>query len=267
MTTRFPGALLALSAHLLLALTVWRLFPFLMGGAGPVDAAGPGWWWLDGLLVVQFALPHSLLLHPTVRRRLGRVLPKELLGCVFTLATALSLLLLTGAWRASPVVVWSAGGWARPAVQAGYLLSWAGLLWCLGLEGFGRQTGWTPFWAWFRGRPVPQRRFEARGPYRLLRHPSYLCFLGQVWLTPDLTLDRALLGVLLTGYVAVGSCLKDRRMLVYVGDAYRRYSARVPGYPLLGGRLGRVPLQGAVSASMKTSIRCPTLTTAPVSSS
>ena len=55
-----------------------------------------------------------------------------------------------------------------------------------------------------------------------------------------MTLDRALLTGLLTTYIFIGSCLKDRRLLFYLGDRYRRYQAHVPGYPLAPGPLGRV---------------------------
>ena len=55
---------------------------------------------------------------------------------------------------------------------------------------------------------------------------------------------------LLTAYVAVGSWLKDRRLLFYLGDVYRSYQARVPGYPLVGfGPLGRVHRAGEPGAS------------------
>jgi hypothetical protein len=242
MIVRSLGMLLALAAHAALGVTVWYLFPFLPGG--PVADAGgaAGWWWCDGLLVVQFGLLHSFLLLPAVRQRLGTILPGALHGCLFTLATCFSLLLLIHAWRPSPVVVWQLEGQARSVMYAVYLLSWAALVYSLSLSGFGYQTGWTPFWAWFRGQALPPRRFEVRGAYRLLRHPVYLSFLLQVWSTPRMTLDRALLTGLLTLYICIGSYLKDRRLVFYLGEVYRRYQARVPGYPLAWGPLGRVPL-------------------------
>ena len=250
MLTRISGATLALAAHLSLAVTVWFLFPFLQGLAPPPapppfppPAGGGGWGWglADILLVVQFGVSHSLLLAPPVRRRLERLLPSALHGCLFCLTTCLSLLLLILAWQRTPVVVWNLDGAARWVVCGAYLLSWAALLYALGLTGYGWQTGWTLFWAWFRGRPAPRRRFEERGAYRWLRHPVYLAFLGQIWLTPTATLDRLMMMVLLTAYIAVGSWLKDRRLVFYLGDVYRNYQARVPGYPLVGfGPLARV---------------------------
>jgi len=237
---RIPGATLALAAHLALAVTVSFLFPFLMGLAPPPAAGAPWWPLADGLLVLQFCVSHSLLLAPPVRDRIERILPSALHGCLFCLTTCLSLLLLIFAWQRSPLVVWDLEGWLRWVVAGAYVLAWGGLLYTLGLTGYGWQTGWTPFWAWFRGGRPPRRRFEERGAYRWMRHPVYLAFLGQIWLTPTATLDRLLLMGLLTVYVALGSWLKDRRLVFYLGDVYRNYEARVPGYPLVGfGPLGR----------------------------
>ncbi len=85
---------------------------------------------------------------------------------------------------------------------------------------------------------------EPRSVYRFFRHPIYASFLGLVWLTPTMTLDRAVLVAVWTVYIFVGSHLKDRRLVHYVGDPYRYYQARVPGYPLLPfGPLGKVPLK------------------------
>src|SRR5207244_3234927 len=51
-----------------------------------------------------------------------------------------------------------------------------------------------------------------------------------------------------TCYVFVGSYFKDRRLEFFLGDVYRDYEARVPGYPLVGpgplGRVARVPSAG-----------------------
>jgi hypothetical protein len=55
-----------------------------------------------------------------------------------------------------------------------------------------------------------------------------------------------------TTYIFIGSALKDGRLLHFMGDTYREYQARVPGYPGVGfGPLGRVPprLTAAVRAA------------------
>jgi hypothetical protein len=67
-----------------------------------------------------------------------------------------------------------------------------------------------------------------------------------------MTLDRAVLTAIWTAYIFIGSHLKDRRLLYYLGDVYRRYQARVPGYPFfLFGPLARVPWSGEARAARK----------------
>jgi protein-S-isoprenylcysteine O-methyltransferase Ste14 len=244
--SRSVAVVVGLAAHLLLAVTVWFLFPFMMGGREPDSSAvDPYWYFIDLALVVQFSLPHSLLLRPGVRNRLQAAVPGPIYGCFYTLVTCSSLLLLIGAWRVCPVVWLNLNGLVGATVRSAYVLSWGALLYTLALTGFGNQTGWTPLWSWLRHGEVPRRPFQIRGAYHWMRHPVYLAFLGQVWLTPLWTPDRVLLSLTFTGYIFLGSYFKDRRMQFYLGDVYRAYQAEVPGYPLVPGPLGRVHAHAA----------------------
>jgi protein-S-isoprenylcysteine O-methyltransferase Ste14 len=69
----------------------------------------------------------------------------------------------------------------------------------------------------------PARPFVPQSVYRFLRHPVYLSFLGLVWLVPVVTLDRAVLIGILAVSIYVGSVVKERRLLFYVGDEYRSH--------------------------------------------
>jgi protein-S-isoprenylcysteine O-methyltransferase Ste14 len=239
--SRFFWLVFGASAQLLFVATVCRLYPFLQqGGAfhgllfpGPGTGTARDWFAIDGLLAVQFGVVHSVLLLPPVRKALGRRIPSPLYGCVFCVATCLSLLVVIEGWQPSRTSIWSLQGSSRMAVGVGFLASWAGLFYSLSLTGFGYQTGWTPWWAWVRRRPEPRRVFESRGAYRYLRHPIYLSFLGLIWFNPEMTVDRLALTLAWTAYIFIGSDLKDRRLVHYIGDAYRSYQAEVPGYPFI----------------------------------
>ncbi|HTI50851.1 MAG TPA: hypothetical protein VL475_07870, partial [Planctomycetaceae bacterium] len=116
----------------------------------------------------------------------------------------------------------------------------------MSLNGFGFQTGMTPWWHWITQTPIPPREFNPRSLYHVLRHPVYLSFLGLIWFTPVMTADRAILTGIWTAYVFIGSCLKDRRLLYYLGDRYEDYQSQVPGYPgMLWGPLARIPRKAA----------------------
>ncbi len=199
--------------------------------------------WIDGVLALQFAVPHSVLLLPGVRRRLTRVIPAPFYGCFYCVVTCASLWLMFIAWQPQPSIIWHTTGLGGTLVTAAFLASWGALFYSLHLTGLGYQTGWTPWWHWLRGRQLPPRGFEPRGAYLWLRHPVYLSFLGLIWFTPTMTADHAVLTGVWTTYIFIGSWLKDARLLFYIGDSYRAYQAGVPGYPgMLLGPLARRPL-------------------------
>src|SRR4051794_22035739 len=105
-----------LFTQLLFVVTVWRLFPFLRGGGhfrgwlSPRPGTTPAWFITDGLLAVQFAAMHSILLLPTVRRALSRWVPPALYGCLFCTATCVCLLLTMEIWQPCGGALWRAEG-------------------------------------------------------------------------------------------------------------------------------------------------------------
>lgn len=234
---RMSGIAFGVATHLLFAATVVFLYLFLEA----TDRGHPaGSLLIDIGLALQFAVIHSTLLYPTVRKRLTRFIPSPFYGCFFCTVTCLQLLLTFACWQSSPVDVWNLTGIAAAGMRAGFFISWVLLYYSLYLSGLGWQTGLTPWWAWVRRQPSPRRDFAPCGAYRMLRHPVYLSFGGLLWFTPHLTLDHALLTGIWTTYIFVGSWLKDRRLEFLIGDQYRDYMARVPGYPfILAGPLAR----------------------------
>ena len=242
---RLPGIVLGVATQILFGVTVWYLFHFLKG---PRFASGrTNGLVVDALLALQFAIIHSLLLLPSVRERLARSIPSAFYGCFYCIATCASLLVMFTGWKRSSTVIWQFSSSGRTLVEIAFIASWFALFYSLSLTGLGYQTGLTPWWHWVRRRPQPPRAFNPRGAYRWLRHPIYLSFLGLVWFTPLVTADRLILILAWTLYIGVGSCLKDRRLVYYLGDQYRRYQAVVPGYPgFWFGPLGKLSFRPRV---------------------
>lgn len=224
------GIIFGAATHSLFVFTVWHLYRFLHADTvvSPVGSL-----WGDALLAVQFAVLHSVFLHPGVRRPLTRWISPAFYGLCFCIATCLTLLAMIYAWRSADSTIWRLTGWARTGVDLAFYGSWVALFYSLYLSGLGYQTGLTPWWNWVRGRPMPDRKFRPRNLYRLLRHPVYLSFLGFVWFNPVMTLDRLLLALVWSGYIFVGSYLKDERLAYFLGDDYREYQTQVPGYPFI----------------------------------
>lgn len=73
-----------------------------------------------------------------------------------------------------------------------------------------------------------QEHFHLSPFHRYVRHPWYFFGLVLVW-TRDMNATTLLSSVFITLYFAIGSRLEEKKLLVYHGDTYRRYMARVPG--------------------------------------
>jgi hypothetical protein len=240
---RFLGIAFGLATQGLFLATLPPLYRFLRNEFA-VAPAGP--LWINAAAALLFAIPHSILLHPATRKRITQWLPSPFYGLLFCIATCASLWLIFEVWRGSSLVVWEWPNRLRPLVEVGFFGSWLVLFYSLSLTGLGYQTGLAPWWRWVRGRPQPPREFRPAGIYRYCRHPTYLSFLGLIWFTPIVTLDRALLIAIWTIYVFAGSHLKDRRLATLIGQPYRQYQNQVPAFfvsirLLTNLRLSRAP--------------------------
>lgn len=235
---RVGGVAFGVGTQLLFLWTAYQLFLFLRG---PLAASHHFHPVRDALLALFFAWPHSLLLYPAVQKRLKSYVHPQLMGCVHCVATCISLLLLFQVWSVSHGSLWELHGWSAVGMQIGFYASWVALLYSLWLSGMGYQTGLLPWLYWVRGVKSPRREMNSSGAYRIMRHPVYLSFLGLIWFTPLMTWDHAILTAAWTVYIYVGSYMKDRRLLHYVGQPYREYAQRVPGFPVIGfGVLGKL---------------------------
>ncbi len=228
---RFCGIAFGIGTQLLFLWTVVQLFLFLRYGGTQSYKHGL---FVDCLLSIGFALPHSLLLAPPVQKRIKSWIPNGLLGCVHCSVTCVTLLFLFQNWGVHSTVLWKATGYAESAILFGFFGSWVGLFYSLYITGMGYQTGLTQWWYWMTRQRPPQRVFVKSGAYRWMRHPIYMSFLGLIWFTPTLTLDHAVLTGIWTAYIYAGSYAKDQRMLRFVGAEYREYAARVSGLPFIG---------------------------------
>jgi methanethiol S-methyltransferase len=224
---RFLGITTGVLVQVLFVVTSYYNYVFLQGSPPQAGREALAW---DALLALQFALVHSVLLLPSVRKMLKRFISPAFYGLFFCTAACLTLLLTMSQWQVGDWAIWQLTGWSRLAVQSLYLTCWGTLLYSLCCSGFGYHTGWLPWWYWVQHESIPNRPFKPKGAFSVIRHPGYMSFLGLVWFTPDMTIDRAVLVGIWSVYIFCGSYLKDRRMIHYLGNTYREYRDRVPAY-------------------------------------
>lgn len=182
----------------------------------------------DAGLCLLFFLQHSVMVRKSFRARLHKVLPEHCHGIVYTIASAVALLLLAGAWQRSTIDIYALAGVPRWLLRAVLLLAFAGFAWGIKSLGEFDAFGVEAFLSHRRGQERGPARLTIEGPYRFVRHPFYFCAIVALWATPALSLDRLLLNVLFTAWIVLGATLEERDLLAEFGEQYRLYQRAVP---------------------------------------
>jgi protein-S-isoprenylcysteine O-methyltransferase Ste14 len=179
--------------------------------------------------IAYFAL-HSALASLTIKRKVATawpgLMPWYRLG--FNLLSSLLILPILwlswldpgpSLWRWQGAAAWLANGLAIAALLGFWLsLKHYDMQEFLGLRQLRHKV-----------RKIEDQEHLRISPFhRFVRHPWYFFGLVLLW-TRDMSATTLLTSVLVTLYFVIGSRMEERKLLVYHGDAYRRYMARVPG--------------------------------------
>jgi protein-S-isoprenylcysteine O-methyltransferase Ste14 len=178
--------------------------------------------------IAYFAL-HSALASLTIKRKVATawpgLMPWYRLG--FNLLSSLLILPILwlswldpgpSLWRWQGAAAWLANGLAIAALLGFWLsLKHYDIQEFLGLRQLRHKV-----------RKIEDQEHLRISPFhRFVRHPWYFFGLVLLW-TRDMSATTLLTSVLVTLYFVIGSRMEERKLLVYHGDAYRRYMARVP---------------------------------------
>jgi protein-S-isoprenylcysteine O-methyltransferase Ste14 len=178
--------------------------------------------------IAYFAL-HSALASLTIKRKVATawpgLMPWYRLG--FNLLSSLLILPILwlswldpgpSLWRWQGAAAWLANGLAIAALLGFWLsLKHYDMQEFLGLRQLRHKV-----------RKIEDQEHLRISPFhRFVRHPWYFFGLVLLW-TRDMSATTLLTSVLVTLYFVIGSRMEERKLLVYHGDAYRHYMARVP---------------------------------------
>jgi methanethiol S-methyltransferase len=193
---------------------------------------------VDGALLGLFAVQHSVMARPWFKRWWTRLVPPAIERSTYVLVASLLVALLVWQWRPIPDPAWTVEvGWVRAALWGLYALGWGVLVYSTFLIGHLDLFGLRQVLARARERSYVEPGFRQPWLYRLVRHPLMLGFLIAFWAAPDMSLGRLLFAAAATGYILIAVRFEERDLRVELGEAYRRYAARVPrflpGWPVL----------------------------------
>ena len=183
---------------------------------------------IDAILLLVFAVPHSVMARPAFKRWWTRIIPASCERSTYVLISSLLLILIFWQWRPIGATIWRVDGWPAAVLTGIYWLGWvialASTFQIDHFELFGlRQVIYA-----LRGAADRIQTFKTPLLYRLVRHPLMFGLLLAFWATPHMTAGHLLFAVLSTAYILVGVRLEERDLVTAFGASYERYRRRVP---------------------------------------
>ncbi|HXT69286.1 MAG TPA: hypothetical protein VN700_06010 [Vicinamibacterales bacterium] len=183
-----------------------------------------------GLFTV-FALHHSIFARTRLKTLVSRTVSPELERSVYVWLASVLFIVVCAAWQPVEGVVWSLTGalaWVLRGLQAGaavLTVVTARHLDILDLAGVRQALRLPP------SRPI---KLDDHGPYGLVRHPIYLCWLFLVWPAPVMNGTRLVFAAVSTLYLVAAIPFEERDLHRVFGPAYAAYANKVR-YKILPG--------------------------------
>jgi protein-S-isoprenylcysteine O-methyltransferase Ste14 len=181
---------------------------------------------IDLVLLLVFAVQHTVMARSAVKRHITRILPAAAERSTFVLCASLALALLYWQWRPITATIWSVHGAAAVAFWLAYGTGWviavAATFMISHADLFGLRQAWL-----VRTKYEPPS-FTTRGAYRIVRHPLMTGFVIVFWSTPTMTAGHLLFALAGTGYILAGIWFEERDLNRDLGQVYASYRARVP---------------------------------------
>jgi protein-S-isoprenylcysteine O-methyltransferase Ste14 len=183
---------------------------------------------IDLLLLLLFAVQHTVMARPWFKRRWTRIVPGPAERTTFVLAASLVLALLFWLWRPIGGIIWDLPGPAADTLRAVYAGGWAVAISSTFLVSHSDLFGLRQAWLHARRaryRPPP---FTERGLYGRIRHPLMAGFVVVFWSAPAMTAGHLLFAATATGYILAGIAFEEHDLIQNLGGTYTAYRARVP---------------------------------------
>jgi protein-S-isoprenylcysteine O-methyltransferase Ste14 len=183
---------------------------------------------IDLLLLLLFAVQHTVMARPWFKRRWTRIVSAPAERASFVLAASLVLALLFWLWHPVGGTVWHLPGPGAGALWAVYAAGWAGAISSTFLISHCDLLGLRQAWLHARRIRYSPPPFTERGVYGRIRHPLMAGFVVIFWSAPVMTAGHLLFAAAATGYILAGVAFEEHDLTRSLGGTYAAYRARVP---------------------------------------
>jgi protein-S-isoprenylcysteine O-methyltransferase Ste14 len=175
--------------------------------------------------------------RPAFKRWWTRIIPQAAERSTYVLLSNVAILALCWFWEPIGGAVWTVSNpTLSGAIYALYAAGWIGLVGATFCIDHFHLFGLRQVYAHLTGGECVEKSFRQPGPYRLVRHPIYVCWLTIFWATPTMTAAHLLFALATTAYILIAIQLEERDLESVLGEPYARYRETVPMLiPRVGG--------------------------------
>ncbi len=180
-------------------------------------------------LLGLFAVQHSVMARPAFKRWWTRIIPAAAERSTYVVLSNAAILLLVALWEPIGGTVWSVTNpTASAAIYTLYGTGWIALVGATLCIDHFHLFGLRQVYCNLVGTECIEKSFRTPGPYKVVRHPIYVCWLTIFWATPTMTAAHLLFALATTGYILIAIQLEERDLVDMLGDPYAEYRKTVP---------------------------------------
>jgi protein-S-isoprenylcysteine O-methyltransferase Ste14 len=164
----------------------------------------------------------------TFKAWLSNWIPKVWERSTFVLVSGVAMLLLIALWQGMPDSIWKVTDeFIRYGIVAGSLLGMAYVVATSFITGHFELFGLRQAYLYMMGREYTPLAFKRKWFYTYSRHPMMLGILFVLWCTPDMSMTRFSLAVLMTIYLFKGIKFEEKSLVQEFGEGYQSYQKEV----------------------------------------
>ena len=184
---------------------------------------------INALLLLLFALQHSIMARPAFKKWWTKIIPEPLERSTYVLLASLCLMLMMWQWQPVGGIIWSVkSGAIKTILLIAYFIGWTVVFFSTFLINHFDLFGLRQVWLNFLDKPYTHLPFRTPLLYRWVRHPLYFGFLLAFWSAPVMTVSHLLFAVLTTGYIFTAIQLEEKDLIKTFDEKYNSYKEQVP---------------------------------------
>ena len=182
------------------------------------------------LLVLLFAVPHSVMARKGTKDWITKVLPRPVERSTYVLQAGLLLGLLVWQWEPMGGHIWTVES-GTPVYFLLYILfflGWIILFISTFLINHFDLFGLRQTYLELTNKPYTPLKFKVKAFYKWVRHPLYFGGILGMWATPVMSVTHFVFAILLTAYFFIGAFLEERDLRREFGKLYANYMKKTP---------------------------------------